>query len=357
MQYTDDEKAVIFLCACSGIDYQDRAAVLRAVQVPSRIFTADTKFLESVIKNRENGLYKNVFTGAKEKVERFLRAEEEKGRFCITAVSADYPEALTQIPDPPFVLFGAGNRALLTERKFAIVGSRVTPAWAEAMGRKIARELSERFAVITGFAEGGDGAAIAGALPSGKLICVLPNGLNECYPVSHAQLKERVKQKGLLLSECPPEEKVHKYSFYARNRLLAGLSEGVLVLSAGERSGALITANRALEYGRDVFALPHNAGVKQGEGCNMLLKTGAYLVTETQDILSNYGIEPIKRTDEKLSAEQEKIMSVLSGGEMHVAQIADATGMRIYETSAILTALEMKNLVVRAGANRYSALR
>lgn len=356
MKYTDDEKAIVFLCACTPFEYHERAAILRAVKQPSLIFDADEKFFGRVIKKEENGLYKDVFLHAKEKAERFLSAEEEKGRFCVTVVSADYPEALTQISDPPFVLFGAGNRELLKERKIAIVGSRIIPPWAEATGREIAEELSARFAVVTGLAEGGDSAAIAGALQSGKLICVLPNGLDECYPASHANLKERVRKKGLLLSECLPGEKVRKYSFHARNRLLAGLSEGVLVLSAGAKSGTLITANRALEYGRDVFALPHNANVKQGEGCNALIKAGAYLVTEAKDILQNYGFTPEKRTKETLSVEEKKVLSALRDGDKHITEIAEETGMRIYEASALLTALEMKNLVVRAGANRYSAL-
>ena len=360
MQYSDDEKAIIWLSGCMRFDYRTSAMLLRAVHSPAGIFTADQEFFTKLIKNRQNGLYKSVCSCSERKkaAELFIAEEERKGRFFVTAVSADYPKALLQISDPPFVLYGEGNRELLSSRKFAIVGSRITPPWAEATAKRIAGELVQNFTIVTGLAEGGDAAAVAGAIDSGKLICVLPNGLNECYPASHTGLKNAVRRKGLLLSECLPDEKVKKYSFYARNRLLAGLCEGVLVVSAGERSGALITANRALEYGRDVFALPHNVGVRQGEGCNNLLKSGAYPVTDSADILFNYGIEPQTTVAQELSSDEERVLGVLhAGDDMHVTEIADGANMRIYEVSALLTALEMKNLVVRAGANRYAAIK
>ena len=359
MVYSDGEKAIVWLSACMQFDIPKCAALLRAAGDPARLFTVSEDFFEKVIKTPANGLYKSVCSCSERKkaAELFIAEEEKKGRFFVTVLSEDYPTSLKQIPDPPLVLYGEGNRKLLSSRKFTIVGSRITPPWAEATAKKIAGELTHSFAIVTGLAEGGDAAAIAGALESGKLICVLPNGLNECYPSSHNGLKNAVRKKGLLLTEYLPDEKVKKYSFYARNRLLAGMSEGVLVVSAGERSGALITANRALEYGRDVFALPHNLGVKQGEGCNSLIKSGAYLVTDTADILQNYGIE--KKAEEKadVSPDEENILNLLRDrGDLHVTEIADGVSMRIYEVSAVLTALEMKNLVVRSGANRYAAL-
>lgn len=358
MRYTDDEAAIIWLCACTDYDYRERAALLRAAKIPSFLFTADEKFFVGVIKSRKNGLYKEEYATKKAQALKFIASQEEKGRFFVTLVSDDYPSSLKQLPDPPLVLYGAGNRSLLSTRKFTVVGSRITPAWAEAAGRKIAEELTEFFTVVTGFAEGGDGAAIAGALPSGKLICVLANGLDQCYPSAHFQLKERVEKRGLLLSEYPPDEKPMKYNFPARNRLLAALSEGVFVLSAGMRSGALITANHALDCGKDVFAFPHNAGVGQGEGCNMLIKNGAFLVTETEDILSNYGLRRAPRQTIVLEGNEASVYEALrTGGEMHVAKVAEVTNLRIYEATAALAALEMKGLVTAAGANRYAALK
>ena len=116
-------------------------------------------------------------------------------------------------------------------------------------------------------------------------------------------------------------------------------------------------SHRSLEYGRDVFALPHNAGVRQGEGCNALIKQGAYLVTEAADILSCYGLNAAAPVHIALSETEEKVLAVLQDGELHVTQIADGAHIPVYEVSATIAALEMKNLVVRAGANRYAALK
>lgn len=357
MQYSPEERGIIWLCACTGFDYRERVSLLRAAKNPACLLKEDGNFFRKTVKRAETVVYKSDPSARVKELEEFLGTEEEKGRFAVTIASDNYPAELKHIHEPPLVLYGAGRRELLKKRKFCIVGSRTIPPWAERTGTAIAEAVSKRFAVVTGLAEGGDSAAIAGALKSGNLICVLPNGLDECYPASHASLKERIKERGLLLSECTPRETVKKYSFHARNRLLAGLCEGVLVLSAGERSGTLITANCALDYGRDVFALPHNVGCAQGEGCNGLIKKGAYLAEGAEDILSVYGMETAPEKEASLSAEEGRVLAVLRGeGELHAQEIATRAGLKVYEAAAVLSALEMKNLAVRAGGNRYSAL-
>ncbi len=335
MVYSEEERAIIYYAALSGLDRRSCAAALRAPKDLASALTAEER----------------------EKTDAFLASLEKDGMFAFTVASDDYPESLKAIPDPPLVLYGAGNRALLKEKKFCIVGSRITPPWAEKVGKELSQTLSEHFAIVTGLAEGGDSAAIAGAIQSGNLISVLPCGLAECYPAAHAALKEKIRNGGLLLSEYLPHMQTAKYSFHARNRLLAGLSEGVLVLSAGERSGTLITASRALEYGRDVFALPYNLGVSQGAGCNDLIKKGAYLVTCAADILSCYGIEAREEQKADVTEDEERLLSLLrSRGEMHPAELASALGIKVYEISALLSSLEIKGLAVKSGGNKYSAV-
>lgn len=355
MEYSLQERAIIFLCACTQFDYRERAAILRAAGDPARLLSEDTDFLSAVKEER-----KSLFPAPQDRkraVEKLFEELQKKDYFALTVLSEDYPEALKQIDEPPLVLFGAGNRELIQKRKFCIVGSRLTPSWAEGLTKRIASEISRHFVIVTGLAEGGDLAAITGALESGNLISVLPCGLDECYPAAHHAIKRRVKEQGLLLSEYPLYEKVRTYSFHARNRILAGLSEGVLVVSAGKRSGTSITANRALDYGRDVFAFPYNAGVKQGEGCNELLKKGAQLVTDSEDILSFYGFDNQKTELPPLTEEEERVLAILKEeGELHTAVIAERTGLKVYEAAAALSSLEIKNLAVKAGGNRYSAL-
>ena len=344
MEYSAAEKAIIWLATYSGLDYRARVAFLRSVKDPARIFTEEFPSLEKDAKTRLD------------EADALIKSLEKRGRFALTFLSEDYPELLQNISEPPLVLFGEGNRELLRRRKFCIVGSRVTPPWAEKCGRQISERLAEKFCIVTGLAEGGDRAAIDGALGSGNLICVLPCGLNVCYPAAHAALKERIAKRGLLLSEYLPDEGVTKYAFHARNRILAGLSEGLLVLSAGARSGTLITVNCAVDEDRDVFALPHNVNVAKGEGCNELIKKGAYLVTGAEDIFAVYGMTESVAPAVQLTEEEARVMEVLREGELHAAVIAERVGMRIFEVTAVLSALEIKGLCVKSGGNRYSAV-
>lgn len=357
MKYSADERAYLWLCASTKTDYRERVALLRSAPSPAALLKDPAAYFPAVCKGEELPYASSRETREGE-ADVFLASLEKKGYFAVTLLSEDYPVSLKHISMPPLVLFGAGRRDLLAKRKFCVVGSRVIPPWAEKLGRVIAGDLSGRFAVVTGLAEGGDLAAIEGALPSGNLICVLPCGLDECYPAAHASLKARVRKGGLLLSELMPEETAKKYSFHARNRLLAGLSEGVLVLAAGEKSGTLITANYALDFGRDVFALPHNVGASRGAGCNELIKRGAYLATSSEDILFTYGMERAESHAEDLEPTESAVLEILRDlGSAHTAVIAERAGMSASEAVGVLSALEIKGYAVREGGNRYSAVK
>lgn len=352
MKYTEDESALIWLSACTEFDPREKTALLRAAPSPSALFSCPERYLSVLGEAKAVG----SLSSRKKRLDEFLAELEEKGYFAVTVVSADYPEQL-KAASPPLVLFGAGRRELLKERMFCVVGSRITPSWAAALGSRIAERLCRDFTIVTGLAEGGDTAAVKGSLMSGKLICVLPNGLDVCYPVAHSALKEEVRRLGLLLSEYLPGEMAKKYSFHARNRILAGLAEGTLVISAGERSGALITAYDAVDFGRDVFAFPYNPGIAQGVGCNKLLKNGAYVCTDVRDILDVYHLGGETNVRPELTAEETSVYEILKAeGELHTAVIAERTGLPVYQVAATLAALELKGCVTKAGGNRYSCI-
>ena len=356
--YSEKERAIIWLCGCAELEYRERVALLEKAQDPQNLFRNFEKIYPSVIESGAKRVYMNECVRRERALDELLCRMRKNGQIAITQDDEEYPESLKAIPDPPLALFLQGNAALLKERKFCIVGSRITPPWAEKQCMNVSATLSQRFAIVTGLAEGGDRAAIEGALSSGKLISVLPNGLDECYPAAHAHLKKRIAESGLLITECAFGERVKKYSFHARNRILAGLSEGVLVVSAGSKSGTLITANRALDYGRDVFAFPHNLGVAQGAGCNDLIKNGAFLASGAEDILENYGIQIEEESKTELPEEEEKLFSILREcGEEHLAALADRAGMQIFEAAAILSALELKGLAVKSGGNKYASVK
>lgn len=359
MGYSAEEKALIWLSSCLDFEPREKMALLNAAPSAEVLFENFEKFCSEVIFKDKKGVYKKSDLKEREKeLNAFLEKLEEKRFFAVTVASEDYLDTLAAIDNPPLVLFGAGNRDLLKKRMFCIVGSRRTPPYAEVFGKKISEELASQFAIVTGLAEGGDSAALKGALKSGNAVCVLPCGLDECYPASHASLKERVMKEGLILTEYSLGEKAKKYSFHARNRILAGLSLGTLVLSAGEKSGALITAGYALDFGREVFALPYSVGTTQGVGCNLLIKRGAYLCDCTQDVLDAFGIFlPEKKDAPDLSLEEQKIMDVLMDGEeLHSAVIAERAGVPIYEVAAILTELEIKGVAVKVGGNQYKKI-
>lgn len=268
-----------------------------------------------------------------------------------------YPKEWKTLNDPPPVLYARGNTELLKERKFTIVGSRRTPLAARKIGAEIAKELSRAFVIVTGTADGGDTAAIEGALAgSGKVICVLAGGFS-AMPQSNLPLLEEVEKRGLLLSPHPLETPVREFSYEYRNKLLARLGEGTLVLGAAEKSGALITARYAWKEKKPVFAIPYFPGSAAGVGCNAILKAGGVLTESAEDIAKAFQIELKARAKTALNADEEKMLTALQTlGEAHAEELAKASGIPLFKTRAVLSALEVKGACVALGGNRYSAI-
>lgn len=209
----------------------------------------------------------------------------------LTWEDTHYPEQLRHIHDAPLVLFTRGDTELLARDQIGIIGSRkATPAGLDH-ARRFAAELSARDLMVTsGLALGVDGAAHAGALDAGyPTVAVIGCGLDRVYPHQHRRLGERVVADGLMISEYPPGTPARAAHFPQRNRIISGLSRGVLVVEAGLRSGSLITARMALEQGREVFAIPGSVHSPVARGCHHLIKQGARLVETVEDILEELG--------------------------------------------------------------------
>lgn len=283
---------------------------------------------------------------------------ESKGVKCVTYLSESYPDSLKNIDSPPLILYCKGNTSLLKTNCFSVVGSRRSTANALALCKKISGELTEAFTVVSGLADGADSYALEGALPSGKVISVLASGFDNIYPPSNLSLAEKVAKSGLLISEYPPHMRALKYNFPVRNRIIAGLSRGVLVVSAGSKSGALITADYALEYGKDVFAFPYPPNAFSGEGCNALIKNGAYLTENILDIFAAFGLD-LKRRQKRvsLSDEEKELFEEIKKVEIaFLPQVAERLQKPVYQLIPVLSSLEIKGLIVRLGGNRYSAV-
>jgi DNA processing protein len=208
-------------------------------------------------------------------------------RHLLTLGDPDYPALLLQAPDPPLMLFAEGRVELAQRPAVAIVGSRRASAQGLDNARRFARDLAGRgFTIVSGMAQGIDGAAHRGALDSeASTIAVVGTGLDRVFPPSHLELAQRIAAQGLLLSEFPLDTPPLPQNFPMRNRIIAGLSLGTLVVEAAVRSGSLITARLAADMGREVFAVPGSIHAEQSRGCHALLRQGAKLVEHCDDVL------------------------------------------------------------------------
>lgn len=207
----------------------------------------------------------------------------------LSILDDSYPLALKQIYNPPVLLFYQGDLTLLDMPKIGIVGSRKASDLGVRSVQKIVKELGNRFVIVSGLARGIDTAAHMASLKAGgKTIAVIGSGLDVTYPKENYQLQDYLSTNQLVLSEYPPGTPPLKHHFPERNRIIAGLCQGLVVAEAKIRSGSLITCERALEEGRDVFAIPGSILDGQSDGCHQLIREGAKCISSAQDILVEY---------------------------------------------------------------------
>ncbi|PCM44134.1 DNA-processing protein DprA [Marinobacter sp. ANT_B65] len=261
----------------------------------------------------------------------------------------DYPEVLRHIHDAPLVLYARGDTSLMNREQIGIIGSRnATPAGLDH-ARRFAAELSNRNLLVTsGLALGVDGAAHSGALDAGHpTIAVIGCGLDRIYPNQHRRLGERIIGKGLVVSEYPPGTPARAAHFPQRNRIISGLSRGILVVEAGLKSGSLITARMALEQGREVFAIPGSIHSPVARGCHHLIKQGARLVDQVDDIMEELGASwsfPVNGARPELStaqpegARQSDSTSALAALDCREIAVFEALGYDPQSTDALCSA-------------------
>jgi DNA processing protein len=264
-----------------------------------------------------------------------------------------FPERLRAIFDPPPALYlrGGGEAELLGMRSVAVVGARACSPYGAQVARMLGRELAAAgLVVVSGLARGIDGEAHRGALEGGGLtLAVLGCGIDRDYPASHAQLSRRIEERGLIVSEYEPGVEPAPWRFPARNRIIAGLSEAVVVVEARDSSGALITADFALDEGREVFAVPGEITSTLSAGTNALLKLGAAPLTSTGDVLDALGIE--RRTEAaavEVSPAAQRLLELVREGPAGADELAARGNLDAGVISAALTELELAGLVAAA---------
>lgn len=293
-------------------------------------------------------------------INEYLKIVKEKNIKVYTIFENGYPENLKNIYDPPPVLYIKGE--ILEEDSFAvgIVGSRKASDYGLKTAHRIASRLAELgITIVSGMALGIDSAAHKGALAAkGRTIAVFACGLKHVYPMTNFRLSQEIQNSGAIITEYPFDTEAIASQFPARNRIISGMSLGVIVVEAGEKSGSLITADFALEQGREVFAVPGNITSPNSKGANELIKSGAKLVNRIEDIIEELNLNLIcniksnirNSEGSDISAEEGRILDFLKSGGACGDEIAAATKLKPGKVMAVLTMLEMKGLIQQVGS-------
>jgi DNA processing protein len=305
-----------------------------------------------------------------EKLQDELRRLRLRDIHFITFQEKEFPQRLLDIYEAPYFLYYRGELPNGLIPSIAIIGARDCTAYGSELARYYAKELAQNgVQIISGLANGVDGQAHQGALDAkGKTFGVIGNGVDICYPKENYDLYEKLKVTGGILSEYPMKSQALAFHFPMRNRLIAGLSDGILVVEAREKSGSLITVDRGLEQGKDIYALPGRVNDALSKGCNNLIQNGAKLVQEPLDIIvelrSQYGkyfadfaqnhkTEVKDEEEAKISKKERKILSCLSLSPKHIEMIAIDTKLPIAEVMEALTMMEIAGRVIQTMAQCY----
>lgn len=279
----------------------------------------------------------------------------------ITLEDKDYPPLLKEIPDPPKILYYKGSPELLKKEAVAIVGTRRPTEYGKDVALRLGRMLAESDVVtVSGMAQGIDSCVHKGTLmEEGSTIAVLGNGLDICYPKANHSLMKEIADKGLILTEYPMGMRGTRYTFPLRNRIISGLSKACVIVEAGLSSGSLITAERAIEQGREVYAVPGNINSMYSIGTNKLIQDGARILAVPEDLLSDLGIANSlkERPGNNLSEFEKRVLkSIFEKSETTVYDLASELGVTTGEMNLAVTLLEMGGFIRTAMGKIYVAL-
>lgn len=402
----------IWLTTLSGVSTQSQLRLLEHFGSPAAVRQADPEELRTVegLRRSELGALRSRDLG---RAERVLEDCRNMGYHILTMEDTTYPQRLQYIEGPPLVLYYVGELLPFDELPvIAVVGARNSSRYGQNQAYRLGYELAGcGGTVLTGIARGIDSRALEGALRAGsKVAAVLGNGLDVVYPAENGKLYEAVRNHGCLISEYTPGTPPYGKNFPKRNRIMSGLALATLVVEAGERSGSLITANLALEQGRDVYAVPGNLEEACCMGSNALLQDGALLATSGWDVLQNYQARypsllrrfagktvqapyetppvknrgrqgpqqeksgqipsnPEKRIDnaektnyidlqqvsESLSQEEKTVAGLLQDGKMHVDELIAESELPAAKVLSVLTMLEVKGYVTRHSGSFFTS--
>ncbi len=306
----------------------------------------------------------------KEQIKILIEHIEQLKAWVVINDGEEFPPLLLSIPDPPFLIFGQGDYSVLKTSSIAIVGSRNATSYGEKMAFDISYGLAEKnITILSGLAIGIDTQAHKGALATkqGKTVAVLGCGLDFNYPKSNIELRKQIIKNGAVITEYLPGIKPNPGHFPDRNRIISGLSLGVVVVEASKKSGSLITASHALEQGREVFAVPGSVCSYKSSGTHWLIKQGANLIENAKDILDGISVfntfnQELKQKDKKnlplkhlgaLSSEEKRLYEALEPYSQHIDDLSNKLNMPVSKVGSLLVQLELKDMVVSLPGQMY----
>jgi DNA processing protein len=338
-----------------------KSSRLKKIIMANKDILEKENFIEILIEQQDIRKEEISGSGKAFKLGKQLRILQEENVGMLTILDEDYPLNLKDLEDAPPVLYCRGKLSREDSNAVSIVGTRRATEYGRTVARTLAKQLSGfGITIISGMASGIDTQAHTGALlGKGRTLAVMGTGIDLIYPSSNRNLAAKIVENGALITELPPTSPALPYHFPSRNRIISGLSKAVVAIEAPSKSGVFSTVRWALEYGRDVYALPGDINRSGSEGTNKLLKEGAFLFTSYKDILDNTNLA-VKETDKKsekkfpdLSENEEKIYSVLQIEPKSTDILAKESGLKPEVVMPTMALLELKGLVREIPGKRF----
>ncbi|MDP2823677.1 MAG: DNA-processing protein DprA [Sulfuritalea sp.] len=346
-----------------GVGGEARRALLKAFGLPQAIFEANPRALSAIV---EPGLAERLLSHeCTAGIEAALDWAVQPGNRLLTLADADYPQSLLSSDDPPVLLYAKGDTAILNRPMLAVVGSRNATAQGTRDAEAFAKALGEAgLTIVSGLALGIDAAAHRGALASAAgTVAVIGTGADRLYPARNEALARSIAEKGVVLSEFPLGTPALASNFPRRNRIIAGLGLGCLVVEAALRSGSLITARLAAESGREVFAIPGSIHSPLSRGCHQLIRQGAKLVESAQDILEELRWESSRaatvatdRFSVTQDSNEEQVLAVLGEAPCSLDTLSARSGLTPADLLAMLLPMELAGRVAQLPGGLYQRL-
>ncbi|OGT91676.1 MAG: DNA protecting protein DprA [Gammaproteobacteria bacterium RIFOXYA12_FULL_61_12] len=366
----DDPRSWLILHRAPGIGVRTLLQLLERVGPPETLLAADPGRLAECGLGQDSVSY--LRSPDQAVLDRDIAWLEQPGNRLITLYSSDYPPLLRDLPDPPPMLYVCGDPDLLHLPQLAMVGSRRPTPGGQKTAREFSKHLAARGLIITsGLADGIDGAAHRGALEGGKTVAVMGTGVDRIYPANNRELAHAIVDAGgALVSELPLGSPPLPGNFPRRNRIISGLSLGVLVVEAALRSGSLITARLAAEQGREVFAIPGSIHNPMARGCHDLIRNGAKLVESAQDIVEELApLLGLMVADDsmpsagagvgapKVDGDYGQLLDDMGFDPISVDELVQRSGRKVEEVSSMLLLLELEGHVSSAPGGFYCRIR